>query len=1224
MTLRLDPQDLIDDREVAKADQDRLAHDAIVQQLAALVRTVKTPTNIALYGPWGSGKSGIANLLRDQVDGKGGIRFVRFDAFKYVDVPLRRNFISALATGLKIDDAKFHDDLYSGQTKTSITFPTAAYLKILGTFAALLTGLAIIIAAVLALIALVQGGDFMPTFRSLTKTTVAAGLLPASLLAALMTLATKTFSVDRATARPESDEQFEKLFDELVSASKANRLVVFVDELDRCSPSEVVGTLDAVRTFLGVDKCIFIVAADQSVLEEALTHAARQETPRNETNPYYSTGSAYLDKVFQYQIAIPPLLTQSVSNFAATLVKERKGLWQQVRADYVLSVLIPTHVTSPRRVKHLLNTFALTYRLAEERHAADLLAVSPADVQGQIARLVCLNVEFPLFAQSLLVDPDLPDYVLALKDDSTYQLPAIADPRARELARAYALEGAAPAALISGTDNDQEEEASPDPSVAHNQQLINYLRRTRGIDGPVRDLLYMQSTGTVFGLNGDLARTLERAGADGDSDTLQERIHGLDDVSRAAALSLLLQQVRDGVGIVGPNTAKAMLDLIHEAPDLPAQHVVDSLAESVGAFEDQMPGDVLKADSSEAAWTLAALVEQEGSTGIARDLRRRVITRASATNDPAAHYIFNDAVLALDAARDETSAYIVEHLFDPDSPVDVTESIMARSDADTITVLSGIRQEFAAKANNAIEAHREWTKQQRDTAVTATSARTTATSEPTPEPPLPSHLLTQFALAATRRESPVQQAVITLLLDIDIAQARDAIEKVLAHTTPVDDTAIATRMLSSCQKRAISLWPHWLTKISPTAITGTHAPLLNQLLHKTWTTDADQHEVGAALNLLPPLTQQLAEARRPDLTDMAVKAVAAHVDSSEDAATRLRLLDRADLLASHGYVQANRIASAVAATLQDTLAERHAVVDADDPLYLYATRAVGTLALLTEEELREFGSVAAEATTCSWLDPLGQLTIATQLAKASKLRDVDDSTLPDMDSVIETIDAHKRLAAPAVADWITITQPGADDLHQLVQALRSANALTQALADVLRAVVVSWDNELLATWWGRQLPDSDTATPGDMVLHAIAWANTVAPSVSGQFLRERFEQATNNNQRQLVVTLWDKAQISDAPVTKSLIESITLALLRLNIKPKSNVGAADLALDSLANLVEEGLPHGVKGALGEHLAAATKDHDDLERRAVRLAPRLGYTVSKRGVFGRTKQIDYDK
>ncbi len=92
-----------------------------------------------------------------------------------------------------------------------------------------------------------------------------------------------------------------------IDRSSDQRLVVFIDELDRCAPSEVASTLESLRTFLGVEGCIFIVAADQQVLEHALTRHLRQATPPDLANPYYSAGSAYLDKIFQYQLSFPPI-----------------------------------------------------------------------------------------------------------------------------------------------------------------------------------------------------------------------------------------------------------------------------------------------------------------------------------------------------------------------------------------------------------------------------------------------------------------------------------------------------------------------------------------------------------------------------------------------------------------------------------------------------------------------------------------------------------------------------------------------------------------------------------------------------------------------------------------------------------------------------------------------------------------------------------------------------
>ena len=183
--LNLRADDLVDDRELAVAEDDRLAHEGIVDQLAALATTVATPANVALYGPWGSGKSGIANVLKSKIDGRDGVRFVRFDAFKYADVPLRRNFISALASELGCKQRKYHGDLYSGRTKTEIKVPPTTVLKLLGVFALLLLGLTVILAVVVSAVAFGQSRigtstDFGVEFKSLSKQVVLAGLVPAT------------------------------------------------------------------------------------------------------------------------------------------------------------------------------------------------------------------------------------------------------------------------------------------------------------------------------------------------------------------------------------------------------------------------------------------------------------------------------------------------------------------------------------------------------------------------------------------------------------------------------------------------------------------------------------------------------------------------------------------------------------------------------------------------------------------------------------------------------------------------------------------------------------------------------------------------------------------------------------------------------------------------------------------------------------------------------------
>jgi hypothetical protein len=504
--VRAVPGELLSDREVADPADDRLGHQQLGQQLANLALSVPDPSNIALYGPWGSGKTGIGNLVERLLTRRNDVAFARFDAFKYAENPLRRNFVSAVATALDVKESRYREDLYSGRTTTDIAVPPTRLVRLVGTFAVLAAAICFGLFVVVAAIAVIQSGDFAQNFRSMSRQVASAALAPAALLAAFIALAGKSLVTERKSERADSDEQFESLFTDLVSSVKKHRVVVFVDELDRCSPADVVATLDAVRTFLGVRGCVFIVAADRQVLEQALTTHAQQATPLDPVNPYYSAGSAYLDKVFQYQVLVPPLLQHSVTRFAAELVRGRSGVWSDLGGDLdlIVSILVPSHVRSPRRVKSLLNSFALAYRLAEARAAAGLLATDVTARADEIARLSCLRLEFPLFAQHLVVDARLPEYVLRLHEDSAPHVwddyPHVPD-EVKKIAEDFAELRTPVATLISdeidradeGGENTEDDEPIVSVEHKHGRQLLDYLTRTRTVRGPGRDLVHLRA-----------------------------------------------------------------------------------------------------------------------------------------------------------------------------------------------------------------------------------------------------------------------------------------------------------------------------------------------------------------------------------------------------------------------------------------------------------------------------------------------------------------------------------------------------------------------------------------------------------------------------------------------------------------------------------------------------------------------------------------------------------
>lgn len=83
-----------------------------------------------------------------------------------------------------------------------------------------------------------------------------------------------------------------------------SRVVVLVDDLDRCLPDTVVETLEAIRLFLSAKGMSFIIAADEDRVAEAIQQKLNTAPPKDgEEDP----ARLYLHKIVQTTIPLPGL-----------------------------------------------------------------------------------------------------------------------------------------------------------------------------------------------------------------------------------------------------------------------------------------------------------------------------------------------------------------------------------------------------------------------------------------------------------------------------------------------------------------------------------------------------------------------------------------------------------------------------------------------------------------------------------------------------------------------------------------------------------------------------------------------------------------------------------------------------------------------------------------------------------------------------------------------------
>lgn len=114
-------------------------------------------------------------------------------------------------------------------------------------------------------------------------------------------------------------KKFQKNFANLLNETKIKRLVVFIDELDRCSTDTILETLEAIRLFLFTGNAVFIIGAD----ERHISYAVRKKFEKIE-GLQIDIGKEYLEKIVQYPIRIPRLNTKEVEFYITCLLFQKE------------------------------------------------------------------------------------------------------------------------------------------------------------------------------------------------------------------------------------------------------------------------------------------------------------------------------------------------------------------------------------------------------------------------------------------------------------------------------------------------------------------------------------------------------------------------------------------------------------------------------------------------------------------------------------------------------------------------------------------------------------------------------------------------------------------------------------------------------------------------------------------------------------------------------------
>ena len=115
-----------------------------------------------------------------------------------------------------------------------------------------------------------------------------------------------------------SIREFREEFGELLEQTDVKTLVVLIDDLDRCMPDTVIETLEAIKLFLFVPRTAFIIGAD----ERLVRYAVRRRFPEL-PGEKVEVGQDYLEKLVQYPVRVPPLGRAEIETYINLLFTKK-------------------------------------------------------------------------------------------------------------------------------------------------------------------------------------------------------------------------------------------------------------------------------------------------------------------------------------------------------------------------------------------------------------------------------------------------------------------------------------------------------------------------------------------------------------------------------------------------------------------------------------------------------------------------------------------------------------------------------------------------------------------------------------------------------------------------------------------------------------------------------------------------------------------------------------
>ena len=295
------------DKPVANIYEDLFNVEVYVNALCSFIRSCETPMTISIQGDWGSGKTSMMNMMMGNL--QGTVWPIWFNTWQFSQFDMGNSLVfSMMDIVLKGLDCEV--DVRKRIVNSLVGFGKRAVRNISD---------------------YTLGGEITGVISR--------------------TLDGDTQDIDFASEVINLKDRFREAVEAKLEKEHRDRVVIFIDDLDRLQPSKAVELLEVLKLFLDSDKCVFVLAVDYEVVTLGIKQKFGSDVSKEK-------GRSFFDKIIQLPFKMP-VANYDIHKYVRDMMERISISTEDKEVDLFYELIHTSIGFNPRSMKRLFNTFEL-------------------------------------------------------------------------------------------------------------------------------------------------------------------------------------------------------------------------------------------------------------------------------------------------------------------------------------------------------------------------------------------------------------------------------------------------------------------------------------------------------------------------------------------------------------------------------------------------------------------------------------------------------------------------------------------------------------------------------------------------------------------------------------------------------------------------------------------------------------------------------------------------